>query len=150
MKQRPQYTINALILEAATRNDFGVTKASLSRELVLTYQKVNDYCEELVQKGLLDYDPTTRTYLATPAGSQMLRLTKELGYHYSPVKSIFTKYKTRIDTGAKGRRERTRKILEQTYQEGQLRLKLVVASPLLLAEHLFIYLDECIVQALPC
>ena len=53
MKQRTQFTINALILTAALNNDFGVTKARLAQELVLTYRKVNKHCEELVKKRLL-------------------------------------------------------------------------------------------------
>lgn len=63
MKQRTQFTINALILTAALNNDFGVTKVRLARELVLTYHKVNKHCEELVKKCLLGSNKWRVIYL---------------------------------------------------------------------------------------
>ena len=96
MKQRAQSTIDALILTAALHNDFGVTKARLAQELVLTYHKVNKHCEELVQKRLLEYDPVTRTYHATPMGREMVTLTEQLAIHYTPVDNMLSKYKNRL------------------------------------------------------
>ncbi|MGH9927369.1 MAG: hypothetical protein ACRD5B_18535, partial [Nitrososphaeraceae archaeon] len=85
MKQRTTYTINALILTAALNNEFGITKARLARELVLTYRRVNKHCDELVEKRLLEYDPVTRSYHATPLGREMVKLTEQMAIHYSPV-----------------------------------------------------------------
>jgi predicted transcriptional regulator len=150
MKQRTQSTINALILTAALNNEFGITKARLARELVLTYRKVNKHCEELVEKRLLEYDPVTRTYHATPLGTEMVKLTEQLAVHYTPVNNMLAKYKSRLEVGRIKTRNRTRQILEETYANSRAKLSLFAASPLLLIEHLIVHLDECIVNALPC
>jgi hypothetical protein len=63
MKQRTQITINALILTAASNNEFGITKARLTQELVLTYRRVNKHCEELVEKRLLESNKWRMIYL---------------------------------------------------------------------------------------
>jgi predicted transcriptional regulator len=150
MKQRAQSTIDALILTAALNNEFGITKARLARELVLTYRKVNRHCEELVQKRLLEYDPVTRTYHATPLGREMVKLTEQLAVHYTPVNNMLAKYKSRLELGRIKTRDHARRILRETYANGRAKLSLFAASPLLLIEQSFIHLDECIVQALPC
>ncbi|MDQ3961706.1 MAG: hypothetical protein M3230_04415, partial [Thermoproteota archaeon] len=150
MKQRTQFTINALILTAALNNDFGVTKARLARELVLTYRKVNKHCEELIKKRLLEYDSVTRTYHITPLGREMVKLTEQLAVHYTPVNNILAKYKYRIEAGRIKTRNHARQILEDTYANTKTKLSLFAVSPLLLVEHLILHLDECIVNALPC
>jgi predicted transcriptional regulator len=150
MKQRAQSTIDALILTAALNNEFGITKARLAQELVLTYRKVNKHCEELVQKRLLEYDSVTRTYHATPLGREMVKLTEELAVHYTPVNNMLAKYKSRLEVGRIKTRDHSRRFLKETYAEGKAKLSLFAASPLLLIEQSFIHLDECIVQALPC
>ena len=150
MKQRAQSTIDALILTAALNNEFGITKARLARELVLTYRKVNKHCEELVQKRLLEYDPVTRTYRATPLGKEMVKLTEQLAVHYTPVNNILTKYKSRLEVDRIKTRNHARRILKEVYASSKARISLFAASPLLLIEHSLIHLDECITQALPC
>ena len=150
MKQRAQSTINALILTAALNNEFGITKARLARELVLTYRRVNKQCEELVQKRLLEYDPVTRTYHATPLGREIVKLTEQLAVHYTPVNNMLAKYKSRLEAGRIKTRNRARQILEETYANTKAKLSLFAVSPLLLLEHSIMHLDDCIVQALPC
>jgi predicted transcriptional regulator len=150
MKQRAQSTIDALILTAAMKNEFGITKARLAQELVLTYRRVNKHCEELIQKRLLEYDPVTRTYHATPLGREIVKLTEQLAVHYTPVNNMLVKYKSRLDLGRIKTRDHARRILRETYANGRAKLSLFAASPLLLIEQSFIHLDECIVQALPC
>jgi predicted transcriptional regulator len=150
MKQRTQSTINALILTAALNNEFGITKVRLVRELVLTYSKVNKHCEELVEKRLLEYDPVTRTYHATPLGREMVKLTEQLAVHYTPVNNMLTKYKSRLEVGRIKTRNRARQILKETYVSSKAKLSLFTASPLLLLEHIIMHLDECIVNTLPC
>jgi predicted transcriptional regulator len=150
MKQRAQSTIDALILTAAMKNEFGITKARLAQELVLTYRRVNKHCEELMQKRLLEYDPVTRTYHATPLGREIVKLTEQLAVHYTPVNTMLAKYKSRLDLGRIKTRDHARRILRETYANGRAKLSLFAASPLLLIEQSFIHLDECIVQALPC
>ena len=150
-QQRAQPTIDALILTAAMNNEFGITKARLARELVLTYRKVNRHCEELVQKRLLEYDPVTRTYHATPLGREMVKLTEQLAVHYSPVNNMLVKYKSRLEAGRVKTRDHARRILNETYANTRAKISLFVASPpLLLIGQSFIHLDECIAQALPC
>ena len=150
MKQRAQSTINALILTAAMKNEFGITKARLARELVLTYRKVNKHCEELVEKRLLEYDPVTRTYHATPLGREIVKLTEQLAVHYTPVNNMLAKYKSRLEAGRIKTRNHARQILEETYANTKAKLSLFAVSPLLLLEHSIMHLDDCIVQALPC
>ena len=150
MKQRTPYTINALILTAALNNEFGITKARLARELVLTYRRVNKHCEELVEKSLLEYDPVTRTYHATPLGREMVKLTEQLAVHYAPVNNMLAKYKSRLEADRIKTRNRARQILEETYANTKAKLSLFAISPLLLLEHTIMHLDECIVNTLPC
>ena len=150
MKQRAQSTIDALILTAAMKNEFGITKARLARELVLTYRRVNKRCEDLVQKRLLEYDPVTRTYHATPLGREMVKLTEQLAVHYTPVNNMLSKYKSRLELGRIRTRDRAQRILKETYANSRAKLSMFAASPLLLLEHIIMHLDECIVQALPC
>ena len=150
MKQRTQSTINALILTAALNNEFGITKARLARELVLTYRKVNKHCEELVEKRLIEYDPVTRTFHATPLGTEVVKLTEQLAVHYTPVNNMLAKYKPRLEAGRIKTGNRARQVLKQTYTNTKAHLSLFAVSPLVLVEHLVLHLDECIVNALPC
>jgi predicted transcriptional regulator len=150
MKQRTKSTINALILTAALNNDFGITKARLAQELVLTYRKVNKHCEELVEKRLLEYDPVTRTYHTTPLGTEMVKLTEQLAVHYTPVNNMLAKYKSRLDAGRINTRSHARQILEGIYADTKARLSLFAVSPLVLLEHSIMHLDDCMVQTLPC
>jgi predicted transcriptional regulator len=150
MKLRTQSTINALILTAALNNEFGITKARLARELVLTYRKVNKHCEELVEKRLLEYDAVTRTYRATALGTEVVKLTEQLATCYTPVDNMLAKYKSRLEVGRVKTRNRAREILEETYTNTKAYLSLFAVSPLVIVEHLIVHLDECIVNALPC
>ena len=150
MKQRTQSTINALILTAALNNEFGITKARLARELVLTYRKVNKHCEELVDKRLLEYDAVTRTYHVTPLGTEVVKLTEQLAAYYTPVNNMLAKYKSRLEVGKIKTRSRARQILEESYTNTKTHLSLFAVSPLVIVEHLIVHLDECIVNALPC
>ena len=150
MKQRAQSTIDALILTAALNKEFGITKARLAQELVLTYRRLNKHCEELVQKRLLEYDPVTRAYRTTPLGVEMVRLTEQLAVHYSPVNNMLDKYKSRLEVGRIKTRNHARRILKEAYTSSRTKISLFAASPLLLIEQSFIHLDECIAQVLPC
>ncbi len=150
MKQRTQFTINALILTAALNSQFGITKARLARELVLTYSKLNKHCDELVEKRLLEYDPVTRTYHATPHGRDLVKLTEQLAVHYTPVNNMLVKYKSRLEAGRIKTRNHARHILKETYTNTKAKLSVFALSPLLALEHIIMRLDECIVNTLPC
>jgi predicted transcriptional regulator len=147
---RSRSTTEALILTAALNNEFGITKARLAHELVLTYRRVNKHCDELVQKRLLEYDPVTRTYQATPIGKEMVKLTEQLAVDYTPVNSMLSKYKSRIEEGRVKREDHTQRILKGTYTNTKLRLSLFAASPLLLLEQAIMYIDDCLLQAVRC
>jgi predicted transcriptional regulator len=149
MRLRARSTIDALILTAALNNKFGITKARLAHELVLTYSRVNKHCEELVQKRLLRYNPVTRTYQATPLGKEMVKLTEQLAVHYTPVNNILAKYKSRLEDGRIKTVDRARRILKETYDDSKSSVSLFAASPLLL-EHAIIHVDDCLLQAIPC
>jgi predicted transcriptional regulator len=149
MKLRGQSTIEALILTAALNNEFGITRARLAQELVLTYRRVNKHCEELVQKRLLEYNPVTRTYHATPLGKEMVQLTEQLAVHYTPVNSMLAKYKLRLEEGKMKTRDHARRILKETYANSKSKLSLFTASFLLL-ENSFMHLHDCLLEALPC
>lgn len=129
MKQRAQSTIDALILTAALNNEFGITKARLARELVLTYRRLNKHCEELVQKGLLEYDPVTRTYRTTPIGVEMVRLTEQLAVHYSPVNNMLDKYKSRLEVGRIKTRNHARRILKEAYTSSRTKIAYLLQVP---------------------
>ena len=150
MRLRTGSTIDALILTAALNNEFGITKARLSHELVLTYRKVNEHCEDLVQKRLLEYNPVTRTYQATPLGKEMVKLTEQLATHYNPVNSILAKYKARLDDGRIKTIDHAQRILKGTYADNKSRLTLFAASPLLLLVHAIMYVDDCLLKAIFC
>jgi predicted transcriptional regulator len=150
MRLRARSTIDALILTAALNNKFGITKARLAHELVLTYSRVNKHCDELVQKRLLRYNPVTRTYQATPLGKEMVKLTEQLAVHYTPVNNILAKYKSRLEDGRIKTVDRARRILKETYDDSKSSVSLFAASPLLLLEHAIIHVDDCLLQAIAC
>ena len=140
VKLRGQSTIDALILTAALNNEFGITRSRLAQELVLTYRIVNKHCEELVQKCLLEYNPVTRTYHATPMGKEMVKLTEQLAVHYTPVNSMLAKYKLRLEEGKMRTSDHVRRILKETQAKGKSKLSLFATSFLLLENSLCIYL----------
>jgi len=149
MKLRGQSTIDALILTAASNNEFGITRARLAQELVLTYRRVNKHCEELVQKCLLEYNPVTRTYHATPLGKEMVKLTEQLAVHYAPVNNMLAKYKLRLEEGKMKTRDHARRILKETYANSKSKLSLYAASFIIL-ENSFMHLNDYLLEALPC
>jgi predicted transcriptional regulator len=149
MKLRGQSTIDALILTAALNNEFGITRARLAQELVLTYRRVNKHCEELVQKRLLEYNPVTRTYHATPLGKEMVKLIEQLAVHYTPVNSMLAKYKLRLEEGKMKTRDHARRILKETYVNSKSKLSLFAASFILL-DNSFMHQLDCLLEALPC
>jgi predicted transcriptional regulator len=140
VKLRGQSTIDALILTAALNNEFGITRSRLAQELVLTYRIVNKHCEELVQKCLLEYNPVTRTYHATPMGKEMVKLTEQLAVHYTPVNSMLAKYKLRLEEGKMRTSDHVRRILKETQANGKSKLSLFATIFLLLENSLCIYL----------
>lgn len=149
MKLRGQSTIDALILTAALNNEFGITRVRLAQELVLPYHRVDKHCEGLVQKRLLEYNPVTRTYHATPLGKEMVKLTEQLAVHYTPVNSVLAKYKLRLEESNMKTRDHARRILKETYANSKAEISLI-ATIFLILENSFMYLNGCLLEALPC
>ena len=60
--------------------------------LILSYKRVGHYCDLLIHKGLIQYNPANRTYVITPRGTEILRLYQELAGHLEPIAQMIKKY----------------------------------------------------------
>ena len=60
--------------------------------LILSYKRVGHYCDLLIHKGLIEYNPANRTYVITPRGVEILRLYQELAGHIEPIDQMIKKY----------------------------------------------------------
>ena len=92
MKQRGKLAIVSVILESAASRKEGATKNRIMRDVVLTYERANRYCDMMVKKGLLSYEES-RTYLLTPKGLEVLQSSREMLGYLSHVKKIVNRYK---------------------------------------------------------
>lgn len=93
MKQRSTLAIISLIIESASPRKEGVTKTRIMRDVMLTYERANRYCDMMVKKGLLIYVQGSRTYLMTPKGLEVLQSSKEIFCYLSHVKRIVDRYR---------------------------------------------------------
>jgi len=75
-KYRNRTEIIASVLEA-TKGD-GVSKTRIMFTAYLSYEQLNEYLKELLDKGLLTYNLHTRTYNITSKGTKFLELYSEL------------------------------------------------------------------------
>ena len=91
MMQRGSFAITTLILDALDNRR--LTRTRIMHELVLTYPRALRYTEQLVKQGLLDYDAETRTFGLTPAGRNVLGLSRQLAEYVSPIQGLVNKYK---------------------------------------------------------
>jgi predicted transcriptional regulator len=71
-KYRNRTEIIASVLEAA--NGTGTSKTRIMFNAYLSYEQLNEYLNELLDKKLLAYDLHTRTYHIAPKGSKFLEL----------------------------------------------------------------------------
>lgn len=62
------------------------------QELILTYDRVNRYCNYLEHHGLIKYDPANRTYSLKPKGEDVLKLSEELAEYLLPIDQMIKKY----------------------------------------------------------
>lgn len=76
-KYRNRTEIIASVLEAVKGGD-GASKTRIMFIAYLSYEQLNEYLNELLDKELLAYDLHTRTYNITPNGSKFLELYAEL------------------------------------------------------------------------
>jgi predicted transcriptional regulator len=75
-KYRNRTEIIASVLEAA-KNE-GASKTRIMFIAYLSYEQLNEYMNELLDKELLTYDLHTRTYNITSKGRKFLELYEEL------------------------------------------------------------------------
>jgi predicted transcriptional regulator len=75
-KYRNRTEIIASVLEAA-KNE-GASKTRIMFIAYLSYEQLNEYMNELLDKELLTYDFHTRTYNITSKGRKFLELYEEL------------------------------------------------------------------------
>jgi predicted transcriptional regulator len=75
-KYRNRTEIFASVLVAAKGT--GASKARIMFNAYLSYEQLNEYLNELLDKELLTYDLHTRTYHIAPKGSKFLKLYFEL------------------------------------------------------------------------
>jgi len=75
-KYRNRTEIIASVLEAT--NGTGASKTRIMFNAYLSYEQLNEYLNELLDKELLAYDLHTRTYHIAPKGSKFLELYSEL------------------------------------------------------------------------
>jgi predicted transcriptional regulator len=93
MKQRSTLAIVSLILQSAVSKKEGATKNRIIRDVVLTYERANRYCDMMVKKGLLMYGKESRTYLLTPKGLEVLQSSREMLGYLSHVQRMVDRYK---------------------------------------------------------
>jgi hypothetical protein len=67
------------------------------QELILGYKRVNSYCDILMRKGLIGYDPESHTFSITPKGTEVLTLSKELAVYISPIEQMIKRYSFYIE-----------------------------------------------------
>ena len=90
MKQRGAFSVSTLIL--FTLQERPLTKTRLMQELVLNYNRINRYCDQLLCQGLIKHEPATHRYTITTKGSQVLKLSQELASLLPPVEQMIEKY----------------------------------------------------------
>jgi predicted transcriptional regulator len=94
MKQRSSFSIVSLILETVTRSEpMGITKTRIMQNVMLNYKRVNKYCYNMMESGLLLYKPETRTFHITEKGRFVLRNCIELARYISPIRELINKYR---------------------------------------------------------
>jgi len=60
--------------------------------LILNYERLGWYCDLMMRKGLIKYDPINHTYGITSQGIEVLRLYLELAGHLKPFNQMIMKY----------------------------------------------------------
>jgi predicted transcriptional regulator len=74
-----------------------LTKTRLMQELILGYKRVNSYCDMLMCKGLIKYDPGSQRFSITPKGTEVLTLSKELAGYILPIEQMIKRYSFYIE-----------------------------------------------------
>lgn len=90
MIQRGSFSISTLILTSLREGP--KTRTRIERELVLNYRRVERYCNNLLDAGLIEADISDRTFRLTPSGLQVLVLSEKLAELLPPVKDMIDKY----------------------------------------------------------
>jgi predicted transcriptional regulator len=91
MKQRNSFTLTTLILLALRQKP--LTKAKLIQQLMLSYNRINSYCERLVDESLIKYDRVTERYSITSKGFRILLPNEELASFLPEVHEVINQYR---------------------------------------------------------
>ena len=78
MKDGRQTEIIQIILETITSREEGITKTQLMYKSFMSYIQLVEYLTVLRRSGLIEYNPSMRTYKTTTLGLRLLQVTKEI------------------------------------------------------------------------
>lgn len=59
---------------------------------MLSYKRIGHYCDLLTRQGLAEYDLTNHSYMISPRGAEVLRLSEELAAYLKPIEQMIEKY----------------------------------------------------------
>jgi predicted transcriptional regulator len=94
MKQRSSFAITTLILETVAKSEpTGITKTKIMQNVMLNYKRVNRYCIQMIESGLIRRDLETRAFHITEKGKIVLQNCDELAQFMSPISELINKYR---------------------------------------------------------
>lgn len=94
MKQRSNFSITYLILETIDYSEpTGISKTKIMQNVMLNYKRVNTYCAQMVEAGLLSYNAATHAFHITDKGRIVLRNSAELSQLISHIGDLINKYR---------------------------------------------------------
>lgn len=94
MKQRSSFAITTLILETIAKSEpTGITKTKIMQNVMLNYKRVNRYCVQMIESGLIRRDPEIHVFHITEKGKLTLRNCDELAQFMSPINELINKYR---------------------------------------------------------
>lgn len=71
----------------------GISKTKIMQNVMLNYKRVNRYCAQMMEAGMLSYARDSPTFHITDKGRIMLRDCKELAVFISPINNLIQKYR---------------------------------------------------------
>ena len=102
MQHRSRTKIAFRILEAAAAiggdGNEGITKTLMMNNLLLSYAKLEEYLQILIENGLIDYDQKEGIFKTSQKGKRFLTTCKEIGKTaVSPTSHLHDREPTRIE-----------------------------------------------------
>lgn len=94
MKQRSSFAITTLILESVAKSEpTGLTKTKIMQNVMLNYKRVNRYCVQMIESGLIQRNPESHAFHITAKGRIVLQNCDELAQFMSPISELINKYR---------------------------------------------------------